>query len=200
MNASCGVVYQTIVRVKLFITVCVALLSCASCVYLDHNFREVEPDRMYRSGQMPDHRLGRFIKAHDIGTVVNLRGESPDEDWYTDEVAVCAGLNVTHYDLDWSMKRMPSPESLAQLIEIYDGADGPVLAHCQGGTHRAAVAAAVFRLLDGDSVEDARDEFGLFFNDAPIGELLTLYEKDGGDFRVWAVEEYPEVYANAEGS
>ena len=127
---------------KVLATAMAALFLCTSCVYLDHNFREVEPDRMYRSGQMPDHRLGRFINEHGIQTVVNLRGESPDEDWYTEEVALCAGLDVAHYNLDWTMKKLPPPESLARLIEIYDGAEGPVLAHCQGGTHRAAVAAA----------------------------------------------------------
>ena len=48
--------------------------------------------------------------------------------------------------------------------------------------------------MRGDSVEDARKEFGLFFIDAPIGELLDLY--DGSKpFEKWAREDYPRIYA-----
>jgi len=168
-----------------------------SCVYLDHNFRAVETGALYRAGQMPDHRLGRFVNSHDIRTVVNLRGASPGKDWYENERAVCAALDVAHYDLDWSMKRLPSPESLATLIEILETAQCPVLVHCHGGTHRAAIASSTYRLLNGESVGDARDEIGLFFNDAPIGQLLDLYEEDGGDFRTWVFERYPAVYGEA---
>ncbi len=165
-----------------------------SCVYLDHNFRAVEPGQFYRSGQMPDHRLGRFVNEHGIRTVVNLRGASAGQDWYDDEIALCSALGAAHYDLDWSMSRLPEPASLAKLVQILESADGPVLVHCQGGTHRAAIASASYRLLNGESVDDARDEIGLFFNDAPIGKLLDLYEQDGGDFATWVVERYPARY------
>jgi protein tyrosine/serine phosphatase len=154
----------------------------------------VETGEFYRAGQMADHRLGRFVTAHDIQTVVNLRGESPGTEWYENERAVCAALDVSHYDLDWSMKRLPSPESLAALVGILDTAEGPILVHCHGGTHRAAIASATYRLLNGESIDDARDEIGVFFNDAPIGELLDLYEEDGGDFRTWVIKRYPAVY------
>lgn len=177
------------------------LLACAcfstSCVYLDHNFRAVEPGALYRAGQMPDHRLGRFVNAHGIQTVVNLRGASPGQAWYENELALCAALKVDHHDLDWSMRRLPEPASLAKLVAILDAAEGPVLVHCHGGTHRAAIASSTYRLLHGANVDDARDEIGLFFNDAPIGQLLDLYEKDGGDFRTWVVERYPRVYGEA---
>ncbi len=177
-----------------FVAVCASFSM--SCVYLDHNFREVESGALYRSGQMPDHRLGRFVNEHGIRTVVNLRGASSGEAWYDDEIALCSALDVDHHDLDWSMERLPAPASLAKLVQILESADGPVLVHCHGGTHRAAIASASFRLLNGQSVEDARDEIGLFFNDAPIGELLDLYEEDGGDFGEWVVKRYPAVYDN----
>lgn len=179
--------------------VLVSLCACfsASCVYLDHNFRAVEPGAFYRSGQMPDHRLGQFVNSHGIRTVVNLRGAWPGQDWYDEERALCAALGVAHHDLDWSMKTLPAPASLARLVEILESAERPVLVHCQGGTHRAAIASSTYRLLNGESLEDARGEIGLFFNDAPIGRLLDLYEEDGGDFRTWVVERYPGVYEEA---
>jgi len=184
------------IRNTIGLTLLAACLS-SSCVYLDHNFRAVEPGALYRAGQMPDHRLGRFVNSHGIRAVVNLRGASPGETWYEDERAVCAALDVDHHDLDWSMKKLPEPASLALLVEILQSADGPILVHCHGGTHRAAIASSAFLLLQGESVEDAREETGLFFNDAPIGQLLDLYEEDGGDFGTWVVNRYPEVYKNA---
>ena len=90
---------------------------------------------------------------------------------------------------------MPEPEALAWLVGLYESGDTPILVHCQGGTHRSGVAAAVYVLLQGGTVEDAREQFNQFFNDAPIGELLTLYEGSDAPFDQWIVESYPELYA-----
>ena len=171
------------------------LSQLPACVYLHGNFRTVEPGRVYRSGQLSPGGLERRLEEHNIRTVVSLRGPDPDEAWYSAEKAICSDADVAHLDLPWTEGALPTPESLAQLIAIYDQADGPILVHCQGGTHRAAVAAAVFRLLHGAEVPEAREEFGAFFNDAPIGRLLDLYEGSSLPFRDWVTEEYPALYA-----
>ena len=69
-----------------------------------------------------------------------------------------------------------------------------MLVHCHGGVHRAAVAAACYRLMQGESVDAARGELGLFFNHAPIGQLLDLYAESGLPFEQWAFEHYPTQY------
>jgi hypothetical protein len=54
--------------------------------------------------------------------------------------------------------------------------------------------------MQGDSIDEARQEFGILFNDAPIGQLLELYEDSqlyaqGGAFEQWVFDEYPAQYA-----
>ncbi|NUM54986.1 MAG: tyrosine-protein phosphatase [Candidatus Hydrogenedentes bacterium] len=165
-----------------------------SCSILRSNLQTVEPGQFYRSGQMYGIELDAAIGWKEIKTVVNLRGENPDESWYSCEVAVCEQNDVAHHDLSWTMRRIPTPESLLQLIDWINSEPRPILVHCQAGVHRAAVASAVYRLLRGDSVEEAREEFGIFFMDAPIGALLDLYD-ESKPFEKWAREDYPAIYA-----
>jgi protein tyrosine/serine phosphatase len=170
------------------------LAGAGACAHLDDNLQTIETGQAYRAGQMDDARLAATLRRHDIRTVVNLRGAS-DDSWHTEEKAVCAAFGVAHHDLEWTMKRLPPPESLAAYIRIVEQAERPILIHCQGGTHRSGVAAAVFELLRDATVDEARDQFGFFFNNAPIGELLTLYEGSDKPFADWVRQDYPALHA-----
>ena len=76
----------------------------------------------------------------------------------------------------WSKNSLPDPESLARYIGVLETGRKPFLAHCQGGTHRTGVAAAVYLLLKGTDVATARKQFGPMFNDAPNrDELLVIW-------------------------
>jgi len=171
-----------------------ALAALTGCAYLHGNFRPVGGGSVYRSGQLSPEGLDRRLEKHNIQTVVSLRSPSPDEAWYQDELAVCASHEVAHHDLGWSMKRLPPPDSLKRLLDIYNSGESPILVHCEGGTHRAAVASAVYQLARGESVDTAREELGTFFNDAPIGRLLDLYEGTEIPFGQWVEEVYPDLY------
>ncbi len=160
----------------------------------NYNWRTVEEGAFYGSRQMGGEALARTIEQYGIRTVVNCRGNNEGSDWYDEEVEACRRMGIAHVNFGWSKNSLPEPESLVQFIELMDTGEKPFLAHCQGGTHRTGVAAAVYRLLKGDSPEQAREEFKLGFNDAPIGELLDLYETSDLPFRQWAVEAYPGMY------
>ena len=175
----------------------VLALLATGCSVFNHNFHTVEPDVLYRSGQIPDHRLSLYIDQYGIKTVVNLRGAETDEDWYAEEVAVCEMLGVTHHSLDWSMNRLPDPESLAQLLDWYETADKPILVHCQGGTHRAGIASSAYVLREGGDVKDARGQLGFWFMGAGIGEVLDLYDGNDRPFTQWVREDYPALYDEA---
>ena len=164
------------------------------CAYLNHNLRAVEPGVFYRSGQMPANALERTLHRHDIDTVVNLRGPS-GERWYALEREVCTAAGAAHVDFDWSSQRLPEPESLAEYVALLEAQDGPMLVHCQGGTHRSGIAAAVYVLLHGGTVDDARKQLDIFFGNAPIGQLLDLYEGSERPFAEWISEDYPALYA-----
>jgi len=173
------------------LVICVTLSS--GCAYLDYNLRTVEDGTFYRSGQMTAGRLAEVIRDRDIQTVINLRGSSMEE-WYLEETGVCAAYGVDHRDFDWTMRRAPEPESLAEFVSLLEEGERPMLVHCQGGTHRAGVASAVYVLLDGEDTSAAREQFTLFFNDAPIGQVVDWYEGSDMSFRDWVNTEYPIVY------
>ena len=143
---------------------------------LNYNLSAVEPGVFYRSRQMSGPALKRYIEKLGIRTVLNMRGENPDADWYKAEVAACEKTGVAHLDFGWSRNSIPAPESLLRYLDALDTAEGPFLVHCQGGTHRAGFASAAFQLNRGRSAAEARQQFGPMFNDAPIGGVVTLYE------------------------
>lgn len=175
------------------------ILLAASLLAGCTHFRAVEKGRLYRSGQMRAEGLERTLREHNIRTVISLRGPDPAESWYAEERAVCEALGVKHADLPWSRNCLPTPESLARLAALYRDSEGPVLVHCQGGVHRSAVAAAVYLLLDGVPLDEAREQLGPFFGRAPIGGLLDLYDESGGPFDAWILGVYPGLYAPAAG-
>lgn len=166
----------------------------SGCSVFNDNFRPVAHGALYRSGQLSATRIEYFVNKHGIRTVINLRGSRPDEGWYRDEVAVCERLGVAHHDLEWSMKHIPEPESLARLVDLFGSAERPILVHCHAGVHRAGVASAAYRLVEGASADEASEQFGLFFLGAPIGRVIELYANSERPFREWIIEEYPAIY------
>ena len=187
---------KTILKVFLgLVATAIVVLAVPFLYYFPgYNWRTVEKDAFYGSRQMGGRALERTIQKYGIKTVINLRGENPDSDWYTAEAAACERAGATLCSFGWSKNSIPNPASLAQFIELIETGDRPFLAHCQGGTHRTGAAAAVYELLRGKSVNEARKQFGPMFNDAPIGQLLDLYEQSDLPFKQWALEIYPLRY------
>jgi len=162
--------------------------------FVNHNFRTVEKGAFYGCRQMSGPAFEAAIAKRGIRTVINLRGANPGSDWYDAEVAACQRAGVAHVDFGWSKNSIPEPESLLKFVELMETGEKPFLAHCQGGTHRTGVAAAVYRLLKGETPAMARKEFGPMFRGATIGQLVDLYEVSNMPFKQWVKEIYPSSY------
>src|SRR5207244_460826 len=83
------------------------------------NTHTVVPGRLYRAAQMTPDRLARHIERHGIKTVVNLRGR-PFADWYGAECRATQALGVSQEDVVTSANRLPAPQELRRLIEVFD--------------------------------------------------------------------------------
>ena len=114
-----------------------------------HNFGEVQPGRIYRSGQMPASALAQTIRDHQIKTVLNLRGSNPAEAWYRDELTTTREAGATQIDIAMSSCLWMSRAQLRALVETLDTAEVPdsdslrmgIRAHRAGlGIRRAAPA------------------------------------------------------------
>jgi protein tyrosine phosphatase (PTP) superfamily phosphohydrolase (DUF442 family) len=162
--------------------------------FINHNWRTVEDGFFYGSRQMSGDALAEAFEDYGIRTVVNMRSENPEAEWYQEEVAACAAHKVSHVNFAWSKSRIPDPESLLALLDLLENGEPPFLVHCQGGTHRTGTAAAVWLLDQGATPEIAREQFTLGFNDAPIGDIVALYEGSPLPFRTWVQTDYPALY------
>jgi protein tyrosine phosphatase (PTP) superfamily phosphohydrolase (DUF442 family) len=175
------------------------------------NFRSVVPSRVYRSGQLSPEELEERIRSYDLKSIVNLRGEKEDRDWYRRELEVAKRLGVDFRSIDLVPERLPPRGALVALIDDLEGLPEPILIHCSAGADRTGFASVVARMaLGGALFDEARSELSLWHGHLPfgpaseIGRLFDQYEdyrhasgagSDWASFERWARELYvPYVY------
>ena len=123
-------------------------------------FREVEPGRLYRSGQMTAEGFRDFVERYGIKTVVNLQHEEPDpllpDNWLgkgkVRESELCRQLGVT-YRLITPDVLPPGntldrePPAVKEWRDVLDDANNyPILLHCKAGLHRTGRLTAIYRM------------------------------------------------------
>jgi protein tyrosine phosphatase (PTP) superfamily phosphohydrolase (DUF442 family) len=178
------------------------------------NFSAVVPDLVYRSGQPSPEQLERILRKHRIRTVINLRGCCVSAPWYIDEARVASACGVSLEDLSFSASRLPSTDSLRQLVDVLDHCEYPVLFHCYQGADRTGLAAVLYCLLRTSTpYAEARRQLGLARGHVALGKtrfidrFFELYEEwlaesglahSSAVFRRWARELYCPDEARAE--
>ncbi|MGH9391561.1 MAG: tyrosine-protein phosphatase, partial [Vicinamibacteria bacterium] len=178
------------------------------------NFRDVGPERVYRSGQLSPEELEERIRRHELKSIVNLRGEKEDRDWYRRELEVSERHGVEVRSLDLIPERLPSRPDLVALIDDLEGLSEPILIHCSAGADRTGFASVIARMaLGGARFEEARSELSFWYGHLPfgpaseIGRIFDQYDEyrrasgagsDWAPFERWARELYvPYVYRAA---
>ncbi len=173
---------------------------------LGDNFRPVVGGRVYRSGQLSPEELEAQIQRHGIESIVNLRGEKEDREWYRRELEVAERHGVELRSLDLVPERLPSRPDVVSLIDDLESLPPPILIHCSAGADRTGFASVVARMaLGGDSYEEARSELSFWYGHLPFGpasEIGRIFERydeyrrgsDAGSdwehFEHWARELY----------
>jgi protein tyrosine phosphatase (PTP) superfamily phosphohydrolase (DUF442 family) len=197
---------------------CAAAVVLAGTLYVvwdqaNHNFGEVQPGRIYRSGQMPASSLARTIRDHKIKTVLNLRGSNKDN-WYTSERKATLDAGATQVDIAMSSCIWMSRAQLRTVVQTLDTAEYPMLIHCQWGAERTGLVSAFAELLrPGSTLDAARAQFSVRYlflriNDGKImAEHLDQYERwlaakgwthEPEHFRRWVEEGYRPQLPNRE--
>lgn len=108
------------------------------------NFHVVEDGVLYRSAQLNDNKLSDVISAYGIKSVINLRGENKGLGWYDDEMRVSAAHGVSHFNVRMTAVRDTDDATVTQLMETLRTAPRPMLIHCESGSDRTGLAAALF--------------------------------------------------------
>ncbi len=140
------------------------------------NFGVVAPGAAYRSAQPTTH-LNRLLARYKPSTIMNLRGGSSGDWWYTAEVEATQRAAITFYDLPLSATRRPSRRELRVLTDTLRTCPLPVLIHCKSGADRTGLVSALFLLVrQGLPPDRALQEFSIRYGHIPLGGPERLHE------------------------
>lgn len=170
----------TLARSRRFRIALIAVLLAALAGFLHRplfrgNWGVVDAGRFYRSGQ-PGGDLAERVAKYGLRSIINLRGGSPADAFYRDEVNTSARLGIDFYDLPLSAGRRPTKAELKAIIECIDRCQYPALVHCKWGADRTGMVCALYRMVKlGDPPEEAAREFSLSHLHIPIGGPERLH-------------------------
>ncbi|MFN4262184.1 MAG: fused DSP-PTPase phosphatase/NAD kinase-like protein [Thioalkalivibrionaceae bacterium] len=107
-----------------------------------HNFHVVSSG-LLRSGQPSPRHLCRWLPRFGVKTVINLRGDEPDNPMVNAERVLLAHLGVRFESVRMLSRAMPSVATIERLYALAQQVPGPVWVHCKSGADRAGLAAAL---------------------------------------------------------
>ena len=133
-----------------------------------NNFKEVVPDRLFRSAQ-PDDRLAKQIEEHNIRSIINLRGGKPEYNWYAQEMKTVRDTGVDYYELPMSATQRPYKRELLQLIDLLGRARPPILVHCKSGADRTGLGVSLYHMIvQKEPPEKALSGFSIYHAHIPL--------------------------------
>lgn len=144
--------------------------------FYSHNIGIVDPGRVYRSAQ-PTSRADDMIREYRLASILNLRGGTPKNFFYANEVRAAQDAGISFYDLPLSATRRPKRRELLLLIDVLNQCDYPLLIHCKSGADRTGLASAIYRMeILGQPPEQAKRAFTVLHSHIPWFGTQHLHE------------------------
>jgi len=172
-------------------------------ILIGANLGTIAPGQAYRSAQLTGPGFRAAINTMGLRSVINLRGENPEAEWYREEVAACRAAGIQHYDIEMSARQLPSPNVVEQLLNALRTAPRPLLIHCKNGADRTGLASALWLIsFQGTPPAAAAQELTIWHGHMPIGattamdRFFELYVQTGQgmDLEQWVRQKYPMEY------
>jgi len=144
-----SVIVPTIKRLAILLASILSLAFGGVGLYLaalqsGDNFHTVVPGELYRSAQPTAALIAEYQENYSIKTIINLRGDNTGSDWYDAEVDEAKKLGIAHVDFRMSSRRMMTADQFSQIIDVLQKAEKPVLIHCNSGSDRSGLVAALY--------------------------------------------------------
>lgn len=113
------------------------------------NFHWIVPGEAARSAQIPAALLERFVAAHGIKSLINLRGAHPEFGWWRREEKACLHAGGRYFNAMLDSRLLPTRSMLRALWECFVRAreHPPLLIKCAGGQDRTSLAAALYLIV-----------------------------------------------------
>lgn len=158
------------------------------------NFDVVEGGALYRSAQLSPDRLEFYIEQYGIKSVLNLRGEHPELQWWLDEKAVLENKSIAFYNVALSANTLTSKENIRTILHVFDTAPRPILIHCRAGVDRTGEVAALW-VLDQQkkTTKEALEELSVWHRHVKILHPAKTFFISIWQGREWFEEEYDPV-------
>ncbi|MFB9984376.1 tyrosine-protein phosphatase [Mesorhizobium kowhaii] len=157
----------------------IAFAGCAlAATHLNDNFHPIVERRVYRSAQPTGDEIRAYRDEYHIAAIINLRGEARGRSWYDEEVKTTRELGIRHIDFAMSARRKLTQDQSLALIALMKSAPKPLLIHCQAGSDRSGLAAALYlAALEKAGEEKSEAQLSIRFGHIAI-PLLGTYEMD----------------------
>ena len=164
---------------------------------INHVFRTITPEHVYKSGLIPPEKLEDFLIPHNIKTVVNLLDpgvqdalnpakqiDIDKEDKAIKDINKIYNTNIKHINIP--SPQVPTAKTLNAFYKAIDNPDNyPLLIHCYHGMGRAVIYSAIYRIeKEGWDNKKAQKETRLFefMVDSPLHHSSFAKGKEKGDF------------------
>ena len=133
------------------------------------NFHAITPGEAYRSAQLDKEHLEYYTSKFGIRSILNLRGENPDKQWYVDELNFSTEHKLANYDIALSSSDEPSKAQSARIMGIIRTAPRPILIHCRAGADRSGLVAAMWKVaVDNEPKSEAKKQLTLLCGHIPL--------------------------------
>lgn len=140
------------------------------------NFGEVCRGQVYRSAQPLD-GLETLMKSRHLSSILNLRGGSNADRWYSREVELCEANMIDFYDFPMNATSRPGRRQLLILLDLFKRCRYPLLIHCKSGSDRTGLATALYLMsMNHFDPNSALSAFSLTYGHVPIGGPQRLHE------------------------
>jgi len=149
-------------------------------IFLHNNFHEVDKDNLYRCRQLSDTDLEQYINQYNIKTVLNVRRCDEEPEIRKKEQEICKKINILFFSVPMDGKI--SKYDLKQLIAILETTPRPILVHCFAGADRTGTVCALYKLLNGSSIDEALQQLSVRYGhfswlDPVFKEIIINLEK-----------------------
>jgi protein tyrosine/serine phosphatase len=162
------------------------------------NAAEIAP-QVYRANQPDAARLAK-LKAKGLRAVLYLRGSHNSVPFRAEE-RICADMGLDLHVLNLSSHRLPDPQRVLDLIDLFRRIDRPFLIHCRAGADRTGLASAIYLLaIEGRSVAEARSMLSARFGhwslsstgilDQMVHAYAAARSETGITFEDWVRKDY----------
>jgi len=186
---------------KLLIGLIALIYVLGGAVYwynnVNHAYRVVSEDKVYKSGLIPPHKLDKFLIPNKIKTVIDLlepnlhdalnpasQDDINKEAKAIEEINKKYGTNIKHINIQSS--QIPNKKTLTEFYKIIDDPKNyPIHIHCYHGMGRAVMYSAIYRIeKEGWSVKKAQENTRLFkfLVSSPLHHSSFSKGRGKGDF------------------